>query len=241
VWPHSITIGLGGKAISIGTDTPEVIATLEPWRIHDVDEPVDYCLELTPAAPARGKPRPFPGLYHGSTALLRSRDTSRLTSAFLRVLNSHAHPAGDGQVRIGLMPVVRDGVAFLVPPASVATVPDRWLVSGGLEALYTVSSLVDAGKAQVLVDPPLGDDDQPMTLSFGGWWLPHQHWDGELSPGFAVAEAMTLVADVTAANAGSVLRAVATLVELAHPAFAPRTLAAVKGSLASALKRQPCQ
>ena len=238
MWPHSITVGVGGKAISVGTDTPEVIATLDPWRIHDVGEPVDYCLELEPAAlGGAGQPRPLPGLYHGSTALLRSRDTARLTTAFLRVLNSHARPAGDGQVRIGLMPVVRDGVALLAPPASIGAVPDRWLVAQGIEAVYTVSSLVDAGRGQVLVDPPLGSDDQPVAPAFGGWWLPPQHWDGELSPGFAVAEVMTLVADITAANAASALRAVATLVERVHPAFAPSTVAAVKDSLATALER----
>jgi hypothetical protein len=237
VWPHSITIGLGGKAISIGTDTSEVIATLDPWRISDVGEPVDYCLELDPAAAGGGKPYPFPGLYHGATALMRSRDTARLTKAFLRVLNSHARPAGDGQVRISLMPVVRDGVALLAPPASIAAVPDRWLMAKAFDALYTVSSLVDAGRAEVVVDPPLGSDDEPSTLAFGGWWLPARHSDGSLSPGFAVAEAMTLVTDVTAANAGSTLRAVASLVEQAHPTVAPRTVEALKDSLATALEQ----
>jgi hypothetical protein len=237
VWPHSITIGLGGKAISIGTDTAEVIATLDPWRIHDVGEPVDYCLELDPAPPGGGKPRPFPGLYHGATTLLRSRDRARLTTAFLRVLSSHARPAADGQVRIGLMPVARDGVALLVPPASIAAVPDRWLMAEAFDALYTVSSLVDAGRAEVMVDPPLGSNDEPSRLAFGGWWLPARHSDGSLSPGFAVAEAMTLVTDVTAANAASTLRAVASLVEQAHPAVAPRTAEALKGSLTTALER----
>jgi hypothetical protein len=236
VWPHSISIGLGGTAISIGTDSADVIAALDRWQIADVGEPVDYCLELDPASPGPGKPRPFPGLYHGSTALLRSRDVTRITAAFMRVLSSHARPAGDGQVRIGLMPVVRNGVALLVPPASMATVPARWLESEGIEALYTVSSLVDAGEARVLVDPPLGDDDEPTALTLGGWWLPHDQWDGELTPGFAVAEAMALVAGVTAANAAPVLRAVAALVERALPAFAPRTIAAIQESLSGALK-----
>jgi hypothetical protein len=36
VWPHSITIGVRGKAIAVGTDAPEMIAKLEPWRISDV-------------------------------------------------------------------------------------------------------------------------------------------------------------------------------------------------------------
>ena len=52
-----------------------------------------------------------------------------------------------------------------------------------------------------------------------------------------MAEVMTLVADITAANAASALGAVATLVERAHPAFAPSTVAAVKDSLATALER----
>jgi len=157
VWPHSITIGVSGKAISIGTDAPEVIVRLEPWRIADVSEPFDYCLELHPDAPGGGNPRPLPGLYHGSIALLRSRDTSRLTTALLRVVGSHARPAVEGQVRLRLVPVVHDGVAFLAPPATLAAVADRWMLSQGMEVIHTGSSLVDAEHARVLVDPPLDD------------------------------------------------------------------------------------
>src|SRR5437879_660533 len=103
------------------------MAALEPWRIDHVGEPTDYCLELAPTAPDAGKPRPLPGLYHGSTALLRSSDTARLTTTLLRVLASHDRPAGAHQVRVALMPVIRDGVAMLVPRASMGAVPDRWL------------------------------------------------------------------------------------------------------------------
>jgi hypothetical protein len=236
VWPHTISLGLEGKAIAVGTDAAEIVARLEPWRIADIGEPTDYCLELRPSAPGGGRPRPRPGLYHGSTALLRSGDAARLTTAFLRVLASHGRPAGDGQVRVGLMPVVRDGVALLAPPASIAAVPDRWLVTQGIEVIYTVSSLVDAGSATVLVDPPLGSDDEPSALTFGGWWLPSRHWDGDLTPGFAVAEVMTLVRDITTGNAGSALRAVANLVEQAHPTIAPVGVDALKEALLPALQ-----
>lgn len=236
MWPHPISIGVDGKAISIATDAPEVTARLEPWRILDVGGPIDYCLELHPPAPS-GKPRPLPGLYHGSRTLARSRDTARLTTALLRILGAHARPAGHGQVRVGLMPVVGNGVALLAPPASIAAVSDRWLVGQGIEPLYTVSSLVDAGTERILVDPPLGGDDEPVSLAFGGWWLPPSGGDGTLSPGFAVADVMQLVTDVTDANAASALRAVATLVERVHPAFTPRTAEAVKASLADALGR----
>jgi len=237
VWPHLITIGVGGRAIAIGTDSPEVMATLEPWRIDHVGEPTDYCLELSPAAPGAGQPRPLPGLYHGSTALARSRDTARLTTTLLRVLSSHARPAGDHQVRLALMPVVRGGVAILLPRASIGAVPDRWLLAQGIEAVYTVSSLVDTESALVLIDPPLGRDEEPRAVEFGGWWLPPRYRDSELSPGFAVAEGMTLVTDVTALNAASTLRAVARLVERAQPVFAPTIAEGVKENLIEALQR----
>lgn len=237
MWPHSISVGLGGKAISIGTDAPEVIAALEPWRLPDVGEPTDYCLELSPPAQGgAGTPRPLPGLYHGSTALLRTRDKTRLTTALGRVLASHARPAADGQVRIGLMPVVRDGVALLAPPTSIAALPDRWMVAQGIDAIHTVSSLVDVGRAQVLVDRPLGSGEEPAAPAFGGWWLPPSYRNGALSPGFAVAEAMTLVADVTAANATSVLHAVAQLVGRVRPMYAPRSVTAIKESLVTAFE-----
>jgi hypothetical protein len=135
------------------------------------------------------------------------------------------------------MPVVRNGVALLAPPATIGGLADRWLVAQGIEALYTASSLVDADRAQVLVDPPLGSTDEPVAPAFGGWWLPPRYWDGDLSPGFAVAEAMPLVVDVTAANAASALRAVAALVERAHPAFAPATVDAVRETLATTLEQ----
>ena len=236
MWPHFISIGLEGKAILIGSDAPDVIATLEPWRIDDVGEPIDYCVELHPAAPGQGMPRPLPGLYHGSTALLRSQDTGRLTTAFLRVLASHGRPAADGQVRMGLLPVVRDGVALLAPPSTVAGVPDRWLTAQGIEPIYTTSSLVDAGRGQVVLDPPLGRDDEPSALPIHTWWLPPQYWEEPLSPGFAVAEAMTLVTDVSIHNAASALRAVASLVERAHPAFAPSGPQEIKEHLARAFE-----
>jgi hypothetical protein len=232
-----MTIGVGGKAIAVGTDSPEVMARLEQWGIDQVGEPTDYCLELSPATPGAGRPRPLPGLYHGSTALLRSRDTDRLTATLLRVLASHGRPPADHQVRLTLMPVIRDRVAMLVPRASIGAVPDRWLLAEGIEAVYTVSSLVDADSAQVLIDPPLGSDEEPGAVTFGGWWLPPRYWDGALSPGFAVAEVMTLVTGVNAANAASTLRAVARLVERTQPVFAPTIAEGVKENLLEALQR----
>jgi hypothetical protein len=47
---------------------------------------------------------------------------------------------------------------------------------------------------------------------------------------------MPLVLDVTAANAASRLRAVASLVERAHPTFAPATVDGVKEQLTIALE-----
>lgn len=237
MWPHLITIGVGDKAIAIGTDAPEVMAPLEPWRIDHVDERTDYCLELSPAASGAGQPRPLPGLYHGSTALLRSRDTTRLTTTLLRVLSSHARAARDQQVRLALMPVIRGGVAMLLPRATIGAVPDRWLLAQEIEAIYTVSSLVDTESAEVLIDPPLGSDQEPSAFEFGGWWLPPRASDDALSPGFAVAEAMALATDVNDLNAASTLRAVARLVERAHPVFAPTIGEGVKEHLIEALQR----
>lgn len=219
----------------MGTDAPEVIAALDQWRIPDVGEPTDYCLELHPVASGgSGSPRPLPGLYHGSIALLRSRDRQRLVSALLRVLASHARPGEDGQLRIALMPVVRDAVALLAPPASISALSDRWLSSQGFQAVHTVSSLVDVERAQVLFDPPLGRDEPVEMATLGAWWLPPSYRPGELTPGFAVAEAMALLVDITAANASAALHAVARLVERSHPLHAPRSAAAIKEALAAA-------
>jgi hypothetical protein len=238
VWPYSISVGLGGKAIAIGTDDSDIVASLEPWRILDVGGPTDYCLELHPEAPVGAKSRPLPGLYHGSKTVLRSRDRARLTSAFQRILGSHARAAGPGQLRIGLMPVSADGAAILVPPASIAPVPDRWFLSQGLDALHTVSSLVDVGRGEILLDPPLGIDAERETRRLAGWWLPPSPYDGPPSPGLAVAEAMRLASDVTIDTAAPVLQAVAALVERFRPVIAPADPAAVK-ELLTRIKLQP--
>jgi hypothetical protein len=228
---------VGGRAISISTDDPEIATLIRPWQILDVGGPVDYCLELDPSTADGSRTRPLPGLYHGSMTLLRSRDRTRLTDAFLRILGSHSRSAGPGQVRLALMPLVRDGMALLAPPETIGAVPDRWIVAQGIEAVYTVSSLVDAAEAQLIVDPRLGSDDEPTALSFGGWWLPPSATDSARSPGFAVAEVMKLVTDVGADNAGSALRAVAMLVERLQPQIAPSTTDDIKERLADALER----
>jgi hypothetical protein len=135
------------------------------------------------------------------------------------------------------MPVVRGGVALLAPPATIAAVPDRWMAAQGIDVIYTLSSLVDAGAKSVLVDPPLGTVKEPEVLTFGGWWLPPTAFESARSPGFAVAEVMKLAIDVTSANARPALRTVATLVEGDHPEVAPETPAAIKESLVDALTR----
>jgi hypothetical protein len=231
VWPHSITVGIEGQAIAVGTDDPEAIAGLGPWRVEDVGGTVDYHLELHPEESGRGTPKRLPGLYHGSCTLLRTRDADRLRAALLRVLASHARPAHDGQFRVALMPLVRQGVALLAPPAAIGSVSDRWLVDQGIEAFHTVSSLVDVASGQVLVDPPLGSTDAPLAPTFGGWWLPASPRDGALSPGFAVAKVMSLVIDVTEANVASTLPGVAMLVQRAQPVLAPRDAHAIQAAL----------
>jgi hypothetical protein len=120
---------------------------------------------------------------------------------------------------------------------TVAAVPDRWMLSQGFEVMHTGSSLVDTEQGRVLVDPPLGMNEEPRPPEFGGWWLPPQYWEVDLSPGFAVAQAMPLVVDVTAGNATAMLRAVAALVERAHPAFAPASAEAIKDGLTAVLQK----
>lgn len=236
MWPYSITIGVGQYAISVGTDSAKVISQLEPWRIRDVGPPSDYVLERSPEAADRG-PRPQPGLYHGSCALLRSRNSGRLTTALLRVLASHERPARDDEVRVELAPVCRDGVALLAPPDLIAEVPDRWMSARGIDAFPTVSTLVDARTSQVLVDPPLGSGQEPVPMAFGGWWLPRSASPNPESPGLAVAAVMRLVGGVTSDNVTQVLNAVATLVDRALPESAPGTVKAVMEALPGALDR----
>lgn len=236
MWPHRIALGVGKTAVVVGTDAPELIDLLETWRIDDVGGLVDYGIELHPRAPDHRGPRPLGALQHGLTCVVRSSDAGQLTRVLLRMLASHTRPAGEGQVRLALMPVERNGVAVLVAPALLAGVSDRRLEARGIEAVRTISSLVDTRVARVLVDPPLGSAERPRDLALGGWWLPASDPDSTLSPGHAVAEVMQVALDVSVDNARATLAGVADLLQRVPASTAPEPTDDVLDALEEALE-----
>lgn len=234
MWPHRITVGVGTRAIVVGTDSSEVVDRLEPWRIDDVGGLVDYGVDLHARGEPLRWPRPLPALQHGTACVLRSRDTTHVVTALLRVLASHERPPADGEVRVALVPVARDGLALLVPLACVAAASSRRLGARGVEVVHTVSSLVDTRTARVLVDPPLGSGEEPRALAVGGCWVATDE-SCTLSPGRAAAEVMQLALGVTADNAQPTLEAVADLMRYVPAARAPTTVVGVIGALEPAL------
>lgn len=224
MWPHHIVIGVDAAAITVASDDPSFIESLEPWRIELDTDLVDFLLELDPS---RSKDRPgrryLPRLRNGSCDLFRLRDTDLLTLVTRRVLASFGVPEAPGQVRVGLMPVVCGAKALLVPPTHGGAISHRWYESRGLVPVYGVSSVVDIEAWSVRVDPPLGSvyEAEPEWYPLLDWWLPSVDPTAGLTPGHAVAQVMRLVTGVAEANAGAVLATVARAVECHLPGLAP--------------------
>ena len=215
-------VGVGDTAISIGTDDPEVIDLLEPWRIDETAELVDYGVRLNRAGVVeRGVKRDFPFLRNGSRDMARSRDPQVVIDSLSRILGSFERATQPGQVRLALMPLVRNGGALLVPEAQVADVPERWMHARGITRYVAVSTLVDAETPSVVIEPLLGSTDDPITVPLIGWWFFSHDPDQEFTPGGAVALAMGICEGKTEANAQQTLTSVARLVHRLAPGLAP--------------------
>lgn len=222
MWPHRITVGVGDVAVVIATDHPELTNWLAAWRIDDDADPVDYCLENEPLPPEGSNwRRPLPGLWHGSTCLIRSSDRGLVVETLMRVLAAQARSLRDGQLALQLSAVARDGAAILVPLRLLSSLSDRRLHANGMVGYPSETSWVDADNAALLVDPGLGSSDPPRELELRGIWLESWDFGLVLTPGQAVAEVMQLVPDVTVDNVAARLGDVARLVQRVHPDVRP--------------------
>ena len=221
-WPHRLTVEVDGTAVTVGADDPTVIAALRPWAVDLDPDFVDYGLILDPQ-PVPGYPaRALPALHHGCEPVFRLNDTAVLRRAFGRVVASFARPAGAHEVRIALMPLVRDGRALLVPPAHAGAVSPHRYRQAGIEPVYTTSCVIDAATWTVRWDTALADDRDPAAptgpLPIVDWWLPAADPEYLMSPGEALAHVMRLSVAVTA---DVTLPAAARLVADHPPRLAP--------------------
>jgi len=220
-WPHHIVVGVGRTAVSIGLDDRALLDRLEPWRIDEPAEVTDYALACHPPGGAPGAPRPLPYLRNGSCDIAHHRDAGVLTDTLLRILASFARPAAEGQVRLALMPVVRNGVALLAPIQQVGPLPARTLEARGLVPYLTRSTVVDLTSLTVEIDAPLGSGLAPVVVPLTGWWFATINPDREFTPAGAVALAMGLTQDKSAERAHATLRDLADLVDRLPPRLAP--------------------
>lgn len=229
-------VGVGDTAISVGTDDPDVIAMLEPWRIDETAELVDYAVRLNRVdATARTGPRDFPYLRHGSRDIARSRDPQVLIDALMRILGSYERPAQPGQVRLALMPLVRNGVALLAPESHVGTIPERWMKARDITRYLSISSLVDLPSLTVLVEPRLGSDDEPIAIPLAAWWFASYDPEREFTPGGAVALAMGIAEGKHEGNALELLTGLVGLVSQLPPGLAPLAQADVQQAIDATL------
>lgn len=230
-WPYHSVVEVDGTRLVVASDDPGFIDSLAPWSIDAGDAPllVDFALQVDPP---RSDLRPrglhyLPRVRHGSCDLFRVREVDTLTTAVRRILNAFSVPLGPTQLRLELVPLLRDGVALLVPPSHVGAISHRWYLDAGIEPVYTVSSVVDLESWTVRVDPPLGgpgeatDDVAARWYPVLDWWIPSMDTSVELTPGHGVAQVMRLVIGVDESNAASVLQRVRDAVEARLPGLAP--------------------
>lgn len=236
MWSHFVMVAVGSTAISVGTDSEQVVDLLRPWTIPDYDVSdiglFDYAVALDPPRP-EGKtdgPKPLPRLSRGSCVLTTSRDPQRVTDALLQCLATHASDATarPGTMRIELTPLIRDGKAVLGPPRQVMPMSDRWLAARNISRVDTVSCLFDPQAMTVEFDAPLGATESHPSVPVVGWFLPLSGRGMgvvQFTPGRAVAQAMGLTLDVTADNAAWHLESLAACAQQLPTALAPGDLA----------------
>ena len=217
MWPHHLKVLIANTVISIASDDPAPIERLEPWRIGEADELIDYALRLSPEDPEESKQRTIPNIRRGSDNIAQSFDLERLEGWLWRLLGGFERPASAGQVRLRSVAAMRDGTAILVPASLTYGVSHRRLDRLGIELLPVRSTLVDVASTSALLDPSLGSPEDPVSVPIVGWLLPSYSEDGVIDRATQVAHAMQMVDDLRPDNAQHTLDAVADLT-LALPA-----------------------
>ena len=169
MWPHHILVGVGGHSISVGSDDPSVIEDLEPWRIGEARDVVDFGLWLhVEYEPESSGPKQLHALRHGSADLTRSRDSASLKTALWQVLGSFEETERPEELQIRLTPVVNGSSAVLIHPMRLEMVSERQLERSGLKAMHTFWAKADPRTGEVIVSPPLGSTADPARFSLAG-------------------------------------------------------------------------
>jgi len=232
VWSHFVMVGVGSTAISVGTDSEQVVDLLRPWTIEDYDvsdiDLFDYAVALDPPHPEgkTGGPKPMPRLHRGSCVLTTSPDPQQVTAALLQCLATHdtTTPAPPGTMRIELTPLIRNGAAVLAPPRQVMPLSERRLSAQGITRLDTVSCLLDPEAMTASFDAPLGADAPHPPVPVVGLFLPISGKGPgvvQFTAGRAVGQAMGLTLDVVSDNAAWHLESLARCVERTPTDLAP--------------------
>lgn len=176
MWPHSFVVGVGGISVCIGTDDPDLVASLAPWCIDeatDLAEPVDlydYGIELHPAQPdARGVPRVMPNLRHGSDRLATVPDEGPLVDGLLRILGGLEAERVDGEFALSGVPLVCDDGVHLLTVEEMKHGSYRRFAADGAMPLLVDRVWVDPDALTVRVAAPLGSGRPAEVLPLRAW------------------------------------------------------------------------
>lgn len=188
MWPHSITIGLGGTAVVVASDDSSIVEELGPWSVDVERSVVDLALETTPAQPAeRSAPRTLPNLRHGSDRIATSPDVAMLRAALMRMLAAHGSRHATGFLRLPGMVLVREGRATVVPLGGARFVAHRQFRRLGFDPVYAQSVLIDVAAVEAVIDAPLGSTESPRRLPLETLFLFHREPDAPVTRGTVVA------------------------------------------------------
>jgi thiol-disulfide isomerase/thioredoxin len=221
-WLGTRVYALGGYHVGLrydDADTADVLDRLFPGaRVNDRRAPDNYSVALggTPTTKGAGTSRSLKLLVHGSTQLVRSRSGGRVLAALLQQLSGDIEPADPSLLQVNATAAVRDGEALLLPPGLVGYLKQLQprLAKAGIGIVDVPRTLLDLDARELVVPEPAVPHDasvvegadagvklgselpwiRPGRYPLRAWFLVRSpEHVGRLSPGVAVATAITLL------------------------------------------------
>lgn len=230
-WVGGFAVGAGAHLLGVRCNDPELLELLRrmfsPVLVDQPDPEPNFSLRRAAGGRAHR-------LQEGCRTLVHSESLRRAVEGLQAFLAAYADQGAGGRVRLGVVALVRDGAAVLVPERLRPRLggADQQLADRGLAIADAVPALSLDGTA-VHVEPPrlpvepgvvdeidrLGGERPPRTAvaapsgyRLAGWAWPARGDGNPSSPGELVAAADRAVRDRRAVGADTVLSTLAEAV-----------------------------